>query len=278
MNDLSRWRELAKKELGGRDPEALVRTSPDGLRIRPLYTAADLEGLQYTDTLPGVEPFLRGPRATMYANRPWTVRQYAGFSTAEESNAFYRANLAAGQQGLSVAFDLATHRGYDSDHPRVTGDVGKAGVAIDSVEDMKILFDGIPLDRVTVSMTMNGAVLPVLACFIVAGEEQGVPLGELTGTIQNDILKEFMVRNTYIYPPAPSMRICADIIQYTSQHMPKFNSISISGYHMQEAGATCDLELAFTIADGLDYVRAPSRRVSTSTPSPAGCRSSSRSG
>jgi methylmalonyl-CoA mutase len=256
MNDLSRWRELAKKELGGRDPEALVRTSPDGLRIRPLYTAADLEGLQYTDTLPGVEPFLRGPRATMYANRPWTVRQYAGFSTAEESNAFYRANLAAGQQGLSVAFDLATHRGYDSDHPRVTGDVGKAGVAIDSVEDMKILFDGIPLDRVTVSMTMNGAVLPVMACFIVAGEEQGVPREKLAGTIQNDILKEFMVRNTYIYPPEPSMRIVADIIEYTAKHMPKFNSISISGYHMQEAGATTVQELAFTIADGLEYVRA----------------------
>jgi methylmalonyl-CoA mutase len=256
MKDLSRWRELAKKELAGRDPDELVRVSPDGLRIRPLYTAADLEGLQYANTLPGLEPFLRGPRATMYANRPWTVRQYAGFSTAEESNAFYRANLAAGQQGLSVAFDLATHRGYDSDHPRVTGDVGKAGVAIDSVEDMKILFDGIPLDRVTVSMTMNGAVLPVLACFIVAGEEQGVPREKLAGTIQNDILKEFMVRNTYIYPPEPSMRIVADIIEYTAKQMPKFNSISISGYHMQEAGATTVQELAFTIADGLEYVRA----------------------
>ncbi|TMA32463.1 MAG: methylmalonyl-CoA mutase, partial [Deltaproteobacteria bacterium] len=232
------------------------RETPDGLRIKPLYTAADLEGLAQIDTLPGVFPFVRGPRATMYANRPWTIRQYAGFSTAEESNAFYKANLAAGQQGLSVAFDLATHRGYDSDHPRVVGDVGKAGVAIDSVEDMKILFDGIPLDQVTVSMTMNGAVLPVLACFIVAGEEQNVPQEKLAGTIQNDILKEFMVRNTYIYPPEPSMRIVADIIEYTARSMPKFNSISISGYHMQEAGATTVQELAFTIADGLEYVRA----------------------
>jgi methylmalonyl-CoA mutase len=256
MKDLDRWRELAQKELGGKDPEELTRATPDGLRIQPLYTARDLEGLALTDTLPGLFPFLRGPRATMYANRPWTLRQYAGFSTAEESNAFYRANLAAGQQGLSVAFDLATHRGYDSDHPRVTGDVGKAGVAIDSVEDMKILFGGIPLDKVTVSMTMNGAVLPVLACFIVAGEEQGVAREKLAGTIQNDILKEFMVRNTYIYPPAPSMRIVADIIEYTAKQMPKFNSISISGYHMQEAGATTVQELAFTIADGLEYVRA----------------------
>jgi methylmalonyl-CoA mutase len=256
MTDLDRWRELAQKELGGKSPEELTRTTPDGLRIRPLYTARDLEGLALTDTLPGLFPFLRGPRATMYANRPWTLRQYAGFSTAEESNAFFRANLAAGQQGLSVAFDLATHRGYDSDHPRVTGDVGKAGVAIDSVEDMKLLFDGIPLDRVTVSMTMNGAVLPVLACFIVAGEEQGVARDKLAGTIQNDILKEFMVRNTYIYPPEPSMRIVADIIEYTAKQMPKFNSISISGYHMQEAGATTVQELAFTIADGLEYVRA----------------------
>jgi methylmalonyl-CoA mutase len=256
MKDLERWRELARKELGGKDPEELAQLTPDGLRIRPLYTAADLEGLALTDTLPGLFPFLRGPRATMYANRPWTLRQYAGFSTAEESNAFYRANLAAGQQGLSVAFDLATHRGYDSDHPRVTGDVGKAGVAIDSALDMKILFDGIPLDKVTVSMTMNGAVLPVMACFIVAGEEQGVPREKLAGTIQNDILKEFMVRNTYIYPPEPSMRIVADIIEYTAKHMPKFNSISISGYHMQEAGATTVQELAFTIADGLEYVRA----------------------
>jgi methylmalonyl-CoA mutase len=257
MSDaLERWRAAARKELRDRDPDGLIVESPDGLRVKPLYTAADLEGLECIDTLPGMFPFVRGPRATMYANRPWTVRQYAGFSTAEESNAFYRANLAAGQQGLSVAFDLATHRGYDSDHPRVVGDVGKAGVAIDSIEDMKILFDEIPLDQVTVSMTMNGAVLPILACFIAAGEEQNVPQEKLAGTIQNDILKEFMVRNTYIYPPEPSMRIVADIIEYTAHHMPKFNSISISGYHMQEAGATTVQELAFTIADGLDYVRA----------------------
>jgi methylmalonyl-CoA mutase len=256
MSDVEKWKALAAKELRGANADSLVQTSADGLAVKALYTADDLDGLAHTNTLPGMFPFLRGPRATMYANRPWTIRQYAGFSTAEESNAFYKANLAAGQQGLSVAFDLATHRGYDSDHPRVTGDVGKAGVAIDSVEDMKILFDGIPLDRVTVSMTMNGAVLPVLACFVVAGEEQGVPQERLAGTIQNDILKEFMVRNTYIYPPEPSMRIVADIIQYTAQHMPKFNSISISGYHMQEAGATTVQELAFTIADGLDYVRA----------------------
>ncbi len=256
QNDRERWDEQARKELRGRDPGELRVRTPDGLELRPLYTAEDLEGLGHADTLPGLFPFLRGPKATMYANRPWTVRQYAGFSTAEESNAFYRANLAAGQQGLSVAFDLATHRGYDSDHPRVTGDVGKAGVAIDSVEDMKILFDGIPLDQVTVSMTMNGAVLPVMACFVVAGEEQGVPAEKLAGTIQNDILKEFMVRNTYIYPPEPSMRIVADIIEYTARSMPKFNSISISGYHMQEAGATTVQELAFTIADGLEYVRA----------------------
>src|SRR5215510_10551454 len=254
--NLEQWRAAAKAELRGKDAEGLAWETPDGIRIQPLYTAADLEKLSHVDTLPGVFPFLRGPRATMYANRPWTIRQYAGFSTAEESNAFYRANLAAGQQGLSVAFDLATHRGYDSDHPRVRGDVGKAGVAIDSVEDMKILFEGIPLDQVTVSMTMNGAVLPVLACFIVAGEEQGVPREKLAGTIQNDILKEFMVRNTYIYPPEPSMRIVADIIAYTARQMPKFNSISISGYHMQEAGATTVQELAFTLADGLDYVRA----------------------
>ncbi|MEZ4281035.1 MAG: methylmalonyl-CoA mutase [Myxococcota bacterium] len=253
---LDEWRRLAASEVKGQDVADLVWTSPDGLRIRPLYTAADLEALEFTDTLPGLFPFLRGPRATMYANRPWTLRQYAGFSTAEESNAFYKANLAAGQQGLSVAFDLATHRGYDSDHPRVSGDVGKAGVAIDSVEDMKILFQDIPLEKVTVSMTMNGAVIPVLASFIVAGEEQGVPRKKLAGTIQNDILKEFMVRNTYIYPPTPSMRIVADIIEYTAKEMPKFNSISISGYHMQEAGATTVQELAFTIADGLDYVRA----------------------
>ena len=240
----------------GKPADSLVWTTPEGIRVKPLYTAADLEGLEHLDSLPGFPPYLRGPRATMYANRPWTIRQYAGFSTAEESNAFYRQNLAAGQMGLSVAFDLATHRGYDSDHPRVMGDVGKAGVAIDSVEDMKILFDGIPLDRMSVSMTMNGAVLPVLASFIVAGEEQGVDRRQLSGTIQNDILKEFMVRNTYIYPPGPSMRIVADIIAYTAAEMPKFNSISISGYHMQEAGATAVQELAFTIADGIEYVRA----------------------
>ncbi len=254
--DLDRWRELARKELRGAEPDDLGWQTPEGLRIKPLYTAADIENLEHLDTIPGEAPFIRGPRATMYANRPWTIRQYAGYSTAEESNAFYRRNLAAGQKGLSVAFDLATHRGYDSDHPRVTGDVGKAGVAIDSVEDMKILFDGIPLEQMSVSMTMNGAVLPVLASFIVAGEEQGCPREKLTGTIQNDILKEFMVRNTYIYPPEPSMQIVADIIEFTSQHMPKFNSISISGYHMREAGATTTLELAFTLADGLDYVRA----------------------
>jgi methylmalonyl-CoA mutase len=254
--DLKLWRELATKERKGADPDGLVWHTPEGIDVKPLWTRADVEGLEFMDALPGVFPFGRGPRATMYAGQSWTIRQYAGFSTAEESNAFYRANLAAGQMGLSVAFDLATHRGYDSDHPRVVGDVGKAGVAIDSVEDMKILFDGVPLDKMSVSMTMNGAVLPVLASFIVAGEEQGVPRAKLTGTIQNDILKEFMVRNTYIYPPGPSMRIVADIIAYTSREMPKFNSISISGYHMQEAGATCDLELAFTIADGLDYVRA----------------------
>jgi len=253
-HSLDEWRALAERELKG-DPDRLVWSTPEGLDVAPLYTAADLEGLEGVDTLPGIEPFLRGVRATMYANRPWTIRQYAGFSTAEESNAFYRANLAAGQKGLSVAFDLATHRGYDSDHPRVVGDVGKAGVAIDSVEDMKILFDGIPLDTMTVSMTMNGAVLPVLAAYIVAAEEQGVAPERLAGTIQNDILKEFMVRNTYIYPPAPSMRIVADIIEYTAKHMPKFNSISISGYHMQEAGATATEELAFTLADGLEYVR-----------------------
>ena len=251
-----RWRELARSELKGADLDTLVWETPEGIPVQPLYTATDLEGLEGVDSLPGTDPFLRGVRATMYANRPWTIRQYAGFSTAEDSNAFYRRNLEAGQMGLSVAFDLATHRGYDSDHPRVVGDVGKAGVAIDSVEDMKILFDGIPLDRMSVSMTMNGAVLPVLASFIVAGEEQGVAQEQLSGTIQNDILKEFMVRNTYIYPPGPSMRIVADIIEYTAQNMPRFNSISISGYHMQEAGATADQELAFTIADGLEYARA----------------------
>jgi methylmalonyl-CoA mutase len=253
---LNDWASLAGKELAGAAPDSLVWRTAEGIPVKPLYTAADLEGLEDIGSLPGFPPFLRGPRATMYANRPWTVRQYAGFSTAEESNAFYRANLAAGQMGLSVAFDLATHRGYDSDHPRVVGDVGKAGVAIDSVEDMKILFDGIPLDRMSVSMTMNGAVLPILAGYIVAAEEQGVAAEKLSGTIQNDILKEFMVRNTYIYPPGPSMRIVADIIEHTARHMPKFNSISISGYHMQEAGATAVQELAFTLADGLDYVRA----------------------
>jgi len=249
------WRALAERELKG-NPERLTWPTPEGIDVKPLYTEADLEGLEAVGTLPGFDPYLRGVRATMYANRPWTIRQYAGFSTAEESNAFYRANLAAGQMGLSVAFDLATHRGYDSDHPRVVGDVGKAGVAIDSVEDTKILFDGIPLETMSVSMTMNGAVLPVLACYIVAAEEQGVRPEQLSGTIQNDILKEFMVRNTYIYPPEPSMRIVADIIQYSAQNMPKFNSISISGYHMQEAGATAVQELGFTIADGLEYVRA----------------------
>jgi len=256
MAEIERWRELAKKELRGGDPDSLVWETPEGIGLKPLYTVEDLEELEYADTTPGLFPFLRGPRATMYTHRPWTLRQYAGFSTAEDSNAFYRANLAAGQQGLSVAFDLGTHRGYDSDHPRVIGDVGKAGVAIDSVEDMKILFDGIPLDRVTVSMTMNGAVLPVMACFIVAGEEQGVAPEKLAGTIQNDVLKEFMVRNTYIYPPDPSMRIVADIIEYAAKRMPKFNSISISGYHMQEAGANSVIELAFTLADGIEYVKA----------------------
>jgi methylmalonyl-CoA mutase len=253
---LDDWQALAAKELAGRPAESLTRETLEGIAIKPLYTEADLEGLDLAGAMPGFPPYLRGPRATMYANRPWTIRQYAGFSTAEESNRFYRANLAAGQMGLSVAFDLATHRGYDSDHPRVVGDVGKAGVAIDSVEDMKILFDGIPLDRMSVSMTMNGAVLPVLAGYIVAAEEQGVPQDKLSGTIQNDILKEFMVRNTYIYPPGPSMRIVADIIEYTARNMPKFNSISISGYHIQEAGATIVQELGFTLADGLEYVRA----------------------
>jgi len=255
------WSQLARREIKGKSLESLDWTTPEGIRIKPLYTAEDLEGIAHSgvtlrDMTPGFPPYLRGPRATMYANRPWTIRQYSGFSTAEESNRFYRENLAAGQMGLSIAFDLATHRGYDSDHPRVVGDVGKAGVAIDSVEDMKFLFDGIPLDRMSVSMTMNGAVLPVLAGYIVAAEEQGVAQEKLTGTIQNDILKEFMVRNTYIYPPGPSMRIVADIIEYTARHMPKFNSISISGYHMEEAGATSVQELAFTLADGLEYVRA----------------------
>jgi len=253
--DPKAWAALAQKELKDRPLASLDWQTPEGFAVKPLYTAADLEGFE-ADTLPGLAPYTRGVRATMYAGRPWTIRQYAGFSTAEESNAFYRKNLAAGQMGLSVAFDLATHRGYDSDHPRVSGDVGKAGVAIDSVEDMKILFNGIPLDKMSVSMTMNGAVIPTMANYIVAAEEQGVPTEKLSGTIQNDILKEFMVRNTYIYPPAPSMRIVADIIEYTAKRMPKFNSISISGYHMHEAGATAVQELAYTLADGIEYVRA----------------------
>ena len=253
--DRESWKAQVKKDLKGGSEEQLIRHTPEGISLKPLYTAEDLENLQHLETLPGLPPFVRGPRATMYTGRPWTVRQYAGFSTAEESNRFYRANLKAGQRALSVAFDLATHRGYDSDHPRVVGDVGKAGVAIDTVEDMKILFADIPLSQMSVSMTMNGAVLPVLAAYIVAAEEQGVDKAQLTGTIQNDILKEFMVRNTYIYPPEPSMKIVADIIEYSCQNMPRFNSISISGYHMQEAGATVIQELAFTLADGLEYVR-----------------------
>ena len=253
--DMSEWKKLAEKELKA-SPDTLVWHTAEGIDVKPLYTKDDLAHDDLLDTLPGLDPFLRGPRATMYTGRPWTIRQYAGFSTAEESNIFYKKALASGQKGLSVAFDLATHRGYDSDHPRVVGDVGKAGVAIDSVEDMKILFDGIPLDKMSVSMTMNGAVIPILANFIVAGEEQGVARRDLSGTIQNDILKEFMVRNTYIYPPEASMRIIADIIEYTANEMPRFNSISISGYHMQEAGATLVQELAFTLADGREYVRA----------------------
>jgi len=252
---LADWQKAAQKSAPGGNVDALGWLTPDGITVKPLYTAEDTANLPYANTLPGFEPFLRGPQATMYAVRPWTIRQYAGFSTAEESNAFYRKALAAGGQGVSVAFDLATHRGYDSDHPRVTGDVGKAGVAIDSVEDMKILFNGIPLDKVSVSMTMNGAVLPILAGYIVAAEEQGVTQDKLAGTIQNDILKEFMVRNTYIYPPEPSMKIIGDIIEYTAKNMPKFNSISISGYHMQEAGANQALEMAFTLADGKEYVK-----------------------
>ncbi len=253
--DLAQWRALAEQE-AGQPLENLVWRTMEQIDVKPLYTAADLEGLEHLGFTAGIPPYLRGPYPTMYVTQPWTVRQYAGFSTAEESNAFYRRNLAMGQKGLSVAFDLATHRGYDSDHPRVVGDVGKAGVAIDSILDMKILFDGIPLDQMSVSMTMNGAVIPVMAFYIVAAEEQGVRQDQLTGTIQNDILKEYMVRNTYIYPPEPSMRIIADIFAYTAKHMPKFNSISISGYHMQEAGATADLELGYTLADGLEYVRA----------------------
>ncbi len=255
LDALAAWRKAAARSAPGGQLDALNWVTPEGIVVKPLYTAADVQGLPHTDTLPGFAPFVRGPQATMYAVRPWTIRQYAGFSTAEASNEFYRNALAAGGQGVSVAFDLATHRGYDSDHPRVTGDVGKAGVAIDSVEDMKILFNGIPLDTVSVSMTMNGAVLPVLAGYVVAAEEQGVPQDKLSGTIQNDILKEFMVRNTYIYPPEPSMRAVGDIIEYTAKNMPKFNSISISGYHMQEAGANQALELAFTLADGKEYVK-----------------------
>jgi methylmalonyl-CoA mutase len=254
-NNLDAWEKAAARQSPGGDVGNLVWNTPEGLAVKALYTRADVDGLAFADTLPGVAPFLRGPQPTMYAVKPWTIRQYAGFSTAEASNAFYRKALAAGGQGVSVAFDLATHRGYDSDNARVTGDVGKAGVAIDSIEDMKILFDGIPLDKISVSMTMNGAVLPILAGYIVAAEEQGVPQAQLSGTIQNDILKEFMVRNTYIYPPKPSMKIIADIFGYTAQHMPKFNSISISGYHIQEAGANQAIELAFTLADGMEYVR-----------------------
>ncbi|NRB17365.1 MAG: methylmalonyl-CoA mutase [Rhodobacteraceae bacterium] len=250
------WRALAEKELRGRAVEDLNWQTLEGIEVKPIYTEEDIADLPHMGSMPGLGPFTRGVKATMYAGRPWTIRQYAGFSTAEASNAFYRRNLAAGQQGVSVAFDLATHRGYDSDHPRVVGDVGKAGVAIDSVEDMKILFEGIPLDKVSVSMTMNGAVIPILASFIVAGEEQGHDKTQLAGTIQNDVLKEFMVRNTYIYPPEPSMRIVSDIIEYTANEMPKFNSISISGYHMQEAGANLVQELAYTLADGREYVRA----------------------
>ena len=259
-SNLENWKKNALNELKKTEIDSFVVETPEGIVIKPLYTSSDVNGIDYLDTIPGEAPFLRGPKATMYTGRPWTVRQYAGFSTASESNAFYKKNLAAGQKGLSVAFDLATHRGYDSDHERVYGDVGKAGVAIDSVEDMKILFDGIPLDKMSVSMTMNGAVLPVLAGYIVAAEEQGVDVEKLSGTIQNDILKEFMVRNTYIYPPEPSMRIVSDIIQFTSKKMPKFNSISISGYHMQEAGASLVQELAFTLADGLEYIRAATQR------------------
>ncbi|MEM9788158.1 MAG: methylmalonyl-CoA mutase [Pseudomonadota bacterium] len=255
MTDQKTWAQIALSELRGKPLEALDWDTLEGIKVKPLYTAADIADLPHLGGIPGEAPFTRGVKATMYAGRPWTIRQYAGFSTAEESNAFYRKALDAGQQGVSVAFDLATHRGYDSDHPRVEGDVGKAGVAIDSVEDMKILFDGIPLDKVSVSMTMNGAVIPILANFIVAGEEQGHPRNVLSGTIQNDILKEFMVRNTYVYPPEPSMRIIADIIEYTTHEMPKFNSISISGYHMQEAGANLVQELAYTLADGREYVR-----------------------
>ncbi|WP_372464788.1 methylmalonyl-CoA mutase family protein, partial [Peribacillus frigoritolerans] len=246
------WKKEVEKAVGKNIEDLLFETN-EQIKIKPLYVEEDIRGLEHMESVPGIAPFTRGPYPSMYVNRPWTVRQYAGFSTAEESNAFYRRNLAMGQKGLSVAFDLATHRGYDSDHPRVVGDVGKAGVAIDSILDMKILFDGIPLDQMSVSMTMNGAVLPILAFYIVTAEEQGVTQDKLSGTIQNDILKEYMVRNTYIYPPEMSMKIIADIFEYTSKYMPKFNSISISGYHLQEAGAPADIELAYTLADGLEY-------------------------
>jgi methylmalonyl-CoA mutase len=252
---LEQWQKLATKSIKNGLLDKLTWHTPEGIAVKPLYTLDDINNLPYTNTFPGLEPFIRGPQATMYAGKPWTIRQYAGFSTAEESNAFYRKTLAGGGKGISVAFDLATHRGYDSDHPRVTGDVGKAGVAIDSVEDMKTLFEAIPLDKISVSMTMNGAVLPILASYIVAAEEQGFREDQLSGTIQNDILKEFMVRNTYIYPPAPSMRIVGDIITYCSDHLPQFNTISISGYHIQEAGADAALELAYTLANGKEYVR-----------------------
>ncbi len=258
MSNVQEWQQLANKELSRREKtvDSLVHQTAEGIAIKPLYTEADLDNLEVTGTLPGLPPYVRGPRATMYTAQPWTIRQYAGFSTAKESNAFYRRNLAAGQKGLSVAFDLATHRGYDSDNPRVAGDVGKAGVAIDTVEDMKVLFDQIPLDKMSVSMTMNGAELPVLAFYIVAAEEQGVTPDKLTGTIQNDILKEYLCRNTYIYPPKPSMRIIADIIAWCSGNMPRFNTISISGYHMGEAGANCVQQVAFTLADGIEYIKA----------------------
>ena len=256
------WQKLAEKELRGKSVKELDWITLEGIEVKPVYSEEDIKGLEHLGNLPGFEPYVRGVKATMYSGRPWTIRQYAGYSTAEESNAFYKRGLSAGQQGVSVAFDLATHRGYDSDHERVIGDVGKAGVAIDSVEDMKILFDGIPLDKISVSMTMNGAVIPVLANFIVAGEEQGHKKSDLSGTIQNDILKEFMVRNTYIYPPEPSMRIVADIIEYTSNEMPKFNSISISGYHMQEAGASLVQELAYTLADGKEYAKKAIEKLS----------------
>ena len=260
-SDFREWEEKVCSELKASNLSGFNWQTPEGIELKALYTASDLEKLEWIDSLPGLFPFIRGPRASMYAGRPWTIRQYAGFSTAEESNRFYQENLKAGQKGLSVAFDLATHRGYDSDHPRVRGDVGKAGVAIDTVEDMKMLFDGIPLDQMSVSMTMNGAVLPVLASYIVAAEEQGVQRSQMSGTIQNDILKEFMVRNTYIYPPEQSMRIVGDIIEFTSQEMPRYNSVSISGYHIQEAGATTVQELTFTLGDGLEYVRMASGRI-----------------